>query len=87
MASPSVKKDKKHTKAPPKAGKGLDMDDYFNEGEKKSRELDYAPSAKSAYALPPPKAGGPPRSGPAPPKPEAEAASEPTLETDENDVE
>lgn len=58
------KREKKAAKA---TGKGLDMDDYFNEGEKKSRELDYAPSSKKSSAPPPPKAGGPPRSGSATP--------------------
>lgn len=37
------------------------LDDYFMEGEKKSREVDYAPSsAKSTPPPPPPKAGGGP---------------------------
>lgn len=40
------------------------MDEYFNEGEKKSREMDFAPSAKSTPPPPPPKAGGPPMGGP-----------------------
>jgi hypothetical protein len=43
------------------------MDDYFAEGETKSRELDYAPSAKSTPPPPPPKArsplAGPPTPG------------------------
>lgn len=45
-------------------GKGLAIDDYFNEGEAKSRALDYG-SGKSANTPPPPppKAGGPPRAG------------------------
>jgi len=43
------------------------MDDYFMEGEKKSRELDHPPSAKSTPPPPPPKAGDPPKSG-GPPK-------------------
>lgn len=33
------------------------MDDYFTEGEKKSRELDHAPGIKGNVVLPPPKAG------------------------------
>ncbi|KAF4628910.1 hypothetical protein G7Y89_g9241 [Cudoniella acicularis] len=37
--------------------------DYFMEGEKKSRELDHAPSAKSTPPPPPPKIGGPPKAG------------------------
>lgn len=40
------------------------MDDYFLEGEKKSRELDYASGGKSTPPPPPPKVGGPPQSGP-----------------------
>jgi hypothetical protein len=59
------KKDKKHGHNPNKM-----MDDYFMEGEKKSRELDYAPSAATPPPPPPksggpPKAGGPPKGGPA----------------------
>jgi hypothetical protein len=57
------KKDKKHGHSP---NKGF-MDDYFMEGEKKSRELDHAPSAKSTPPPPPPKIGGQPKSG-GPPK-------------------
>jgi hypothetical protein len=37
------------------------MDDYFNEQEQKSRELDNAPSGKGTPVPPPPKAGGPPK--------------------------
>jgi hypothetical protein len=40
------------------------MDDYFLEGEKKSREVDYAPSAKSTPPPPPPKSKGPPKGPP-----------------------
>lgn len=54
---PARKKDKKHGHSPNKAF----MDDYFTEGEKKSREIDHAPSAKSTPPPPPPKAGGPPK--------------------------
>lgn len=50
---------------------GGGLDDYFNEGEKKSRELDHAPSAKSTPPPPPPKGGPPPSALPAP---EAEKA-------------
>jgi len=37
------------------------MDDYFKEGEEKSKEQDYAPSTKAGALPPPPKMGGPPR--------------------------
>ncbi|CCD45467.1 putative golgi reassembly stacking protein [Botrytis cinerea BcDW1] len=56
--TPARKKEKKHGHNPNNF-----MDDYFMEGEKKSRELDHAPSTKSGGVPPPPKAGGPPRSG------------------------
>ncbi len=52
------KKDKKHGHSSNKL-----MDDYFMEGEKKSRELDHAPSARSTPPPPPPKAGGPLKAG------------------------
>ena len=39
------------------------MDDYFTEGEKKSREVDFTPSAKSTPPPPPPKSKGPPKAG------------------------
>lgn len=55
------KKEKKHGHSPNKDY----MDDYFQEGEKKSRELDHAPSAKSTPPPPPPKTSGPPK-GPGP---------------------
>jgi hypothetical protein len=55
----SPKKDKKrHGHSPNKSF----MDDYFMEGEKKSRELDHAPSARSTP--PPPPKFGPPKGGP-----------------------
>ena len=61
--TPARKKGKKH-------GYGHSpnrmMDDYFEEGEKKSRELDYAPTAKSTPPPPPPKAGETPRLDPPP---------------------
>ena len=41
-------------------GKGLDFDDYFNEGEKKSREDDHVTSRRSTPAPPPPRAAAPP---------------------------
>lgn len=43
------------------------MDDYFKEGEEKSRELDNAPTGKGAAVAPPPRAGGPPRAASAAP--------------------
>jgi hypothetical protein len=62
--TPVRKKEKRHGHNPNKV-----LDDYFMEGEKKSRELDHAPSAKSTPPPPPPKAGGPPRIGGPPPGP------------------
>lgn len=59
--SSTKKKDKQHP-----ANNNF-MDDYFKEQEKKSRELDNAPSGKGSPAPPPPKAGGPPTAG-GPPK-------------------
>ncbi len=53
------KKERKHGHSPNK----VLMDDYFMEGEKKSRELDHAPNARVAPPPPPPKAGGPPKVG------------------------
>lgn len=55
MGSPSIKREKKITKV---KGKGLNIDDYFMEGEQKSREQDYAPSSRKGPLPPPPKAGG-----------------------------
>jgi hypothetical protein len=71
---PGKKKDKKHGHAPKNF-----MDDYFTEGEKKSRELDHAPGAKSTPPPPPPKAGGPPKVG-GPPK--AAGLEDDTVEKD-----
>lgn len=53
------RKQRVHHAISPTAG----LDDYFAEGEQKSRELDNAPTPKpNVSALPPPpKAGGPPR--------------------------
>ncbi|KXX74258.1 Golgi reassembly-stacking protein 2 [Madurella mycetomatis] len=64
-APPRSKKKERHH-----AGPNL-MDDYFKEQEKKSRELDNAPSRTNSPLPPPPKAGppkGPPRTGSVPPK-------------------
>lgn len=54
------------------------MDDYFKEGEEKSKELDNAPKATNS-TLPPPPMSGPPKGGPpkssqspAPPSPAVE---------------
>lgn len=79
MASPSAprRKARGHGQAQNKSM----MDDYFMEGEKKSREVDYAPSAKSTPPPPPPKAGGPPRTDSAP-----KAASEAEDEKSEEAV-
>lgn len=49
------------------------FDEYFAEGEQKSKEQDYVPSRNSTPLPPPPKLGGPPRSSASP----APAASEP----------
>jgi hypothetical protein len=66
-ASSGPRKDKRHGHGTghgklPKGDKL--MDDYFMEGEKKSREVDYALSAKSTPPPPPPKAKGPPKGPP-----------------------
>ena len=39
------------------------IDDYFMEGEKKSRELDHAPSRTPGHTPPPPPKSGPPKAG------------------------
>lgn len=53
-----ARKQRVHHAISPTAG----LDDYFAEGEQKSRELDNAPTPKQDASLPPPpKAGGPPR--------------------------
>ncbi|KAF1825640.1 uncharacterized protein K489DRAFT_421970 [Dissoconium aciculare CBS 342.82] len=59
----------KARKARPAAAVGLD--DYFAEGEQKSRELDNAPKAAAGGVPPPPKAGA----GPPPPRAAASAAA------------
>jgi hypothetical protein len=60
-------------KTRPRAAPALDMDDYFKEGEAKSKEQDFAPSRSKAGTpiAPPPKVGGPP-----PPPPKAGEASQ-----------
>lgn len=46
-------------------GAGNGIDDYFNEEEQKSREMDRPETARTKSSLaPPPKAGGPPKAGP-----------------------
>jgi hypothetical protein len=68
-AMPHRKRNEKAEKL--KGGRGMGMDDYFMEGEKKSRELDYvsSPRSTSTPPPPPPKAGaGPPKSWSGPPK-------------------
>lgn len=68
------------TNAPPRSHKkktnraaGGGIDDYFNEQEQKSRELDRPETTRSKSPLaPPPKAGGPPKGGP----PKADAPAE-----------
>ncbi|KAJ9157304.1 Golgi family reassembly stacking protein [Pleurostoma richardsiae] len=59
-APPRGKKKERHAHHAPKS----DMDDYFNEQEQKSRELDNAPVRSRTPVAPPPKAGGPPRGPP-----------------------
>ncbi|MBE3045179.1 hypothetical protein IMZ48_22035, partial [Candidatus Bathyarchaeota archaeon] len=54
------------------------MDEYFKEGEQKSRELDGVRSGRST-PLPPPPKGGPPKAGEAKtPSPQAEEAKTPS---------
>ncbi|KFX97802.1 hypothetical protein O988_04684 [Pseudogymnoascus sp. VKM F-3808] len=70
-AASSDKAHRKHGRGHDKAvqQKGGKLDDYFMEGEQKSRELDYVPSAKSTGTPPPPpKSGGPPKATGGPPK-------------------
>ncbi|KAF2470438.1 uncharacterized protein BDR25DRAFT_262345 [Lindgomyces ingoldianus] len=55
---PKRKQRAHHAHVSPSAGGGLD--DYFKEGEQKSKEEDGAPKAKGGVP-PPPKAGGPPK--------------------------
>ncbi|KAF2737978.1 hypothetical protein EJ04DRAFT_430041 [Polyplosphaeria fusca] len=59
---PKRKQRAHHAVASPPGGGGLD--DYFKEGEQKSREQDFAPKSQGSGVPPPPKAGGPPRGGP-----------------------
>lgn len=82
--------------APPKSHKKKDrhaqrgqanaMDDYFNEQEQKSRELDRPETTRTKSPVaPPPKAGGPPKGGPpkaadTPEEAEVEAEGSPDAE-------
>lgn len=56
-APPPVKRDKKHRHA--HVSPSVEMDDYFREGEEKSRKEDHAPTPKASGLAPPPKAGPP----------------------------
>jgi len=64
----------------------MDMDDYFKEGEAKSREQDFAPSRSKAGTpvAPPPKTGGPPRAAPV--VQEEEVEKKPELDVKADDV-
>ena len=78
MMAPATGPPKAVKKKEKRAAPGNFMDDYFKEGEEKSRELDNAPKSKGTGVPPPPKAGGPPRGPPsaAPtPEPAAEAVA------------
>lgn len=73
----STKKKDRHAHRAPASG----IDDYFNEQEQKSRELDRPETTRSKSPLaPPPKAGGPPKGGPPKaddaPKEEAESGGD-----------
>ena len=58
-----ARKQRAHHTTAPAAG----LDDYFAEGEQKSRELDKGSTPKSTGGLPPPPKGGPPKAAsPAP---------------------
>lgn len=67
-----------HKKKDRHANKGVSgIDDYFNEQEQKSREMDRPETTRSKSPLaPPPKAGGPPKGGP----PKADAPQEEATE-------
>lgn len=71
QAAPASVPPRNKKKERPQHGAPNLMDDYFKEEEKKSRELDNAPSRTSSPLPPPPKAGpprgGPPRTGSVPP--------------------
>ncbi|CCC06173.1 hypothetical protein SMACR_00391 [Sordaria macrospora] len=62
VSSAAPPRGKKKERPANRGGMGS-MDDYFKEQEKKSRELDNAPSRKNT-PVPPPPMGGPPKGGP-----------------------
>ena len=64
-STPPLKREKK-ARAHHPAGPAVDIDEYFMEGEQKSREEDHAPPAKTGGLPPPPKASRPPKAAPAP---------------------
>lgn len=70
--SARTKKHRTYQNASPTKG----LDDYFAEGEAKSKEQDFAPAAKAGAVPPPPKAGGPPRGPPTKSPPAAEEATD-----------
>lgn len=60
------------------------IDDYFNEQEQKSRELDRPEAVRSKSPVaPPPKAGGPPKAGPPGGPPRADTPGTPQAEAAE----
>lgn len=63
LAPPSIAPPKKKDKKQHNVNKNF-MDDYFTEGEKKSKELDHAPSKSPGHTPPPPPKSGPPKAGP-----------------------
>ncbi|KAF3005045.1 hypothetical protein E8E13_009286 [Curvularia kusanoi] len=76
--APPKRKQRAHAAAPGTGG----LDDYFKEGEQKSKEDDYTPKSKGGVP-PPPKAGGPPRG---PPKSGTPVQSEPDASPAEAEV-
>ena len=77
---------KKKERPANRAGLGS-MDDYFKEQERKSREMDNAPSRKNT-PVPPPPMGGPPKGGPpkavSSPSPHGSTQGEETAEAGES---
>lgn len=68
-APPPKRKPRAHHAHATPGGGGDGLDDYFKEGEQKSKEEDHAPK-RTGSVPPPPKVGGPPMGGPpkGPPK-------------------